>query len=76
MIRAANDSAIQGAARVTREKFGGPLIVGKWVRLKIPLGPPGSKLPAGQKVLKVSPQENNRMAGNVLHMDNVFFSAN
>jgi hypothetical protein len=72
---AANDSAIPGANVVTMEKFGGPLVVGKFVRLKIPLGIAGYNLPAGQKVLKFNVQENNPMPGNVFYIDNAFFSA-
>jgi hypothetical protein len=73
---AANDSAIPGANVVTMEKFGGPLVVGSWVRLKIPLGIAGYNLPAGQSVLKFSAQENIEHPGNVFYVDNVFFSAN
>lgn len=71
----ANDSAIPGETMVTLEKFGGPLVIGQWVKLKIALGAGGYNLPAGVKVLKFNVQENNPIAGNVYYIDNVYFSA-
>lgn len=69
----ASDSAIPGAQEVTMEKFGGPLVVGSWVRLKIPLGSTGYNL-GGVPVLKFNAQENIEHPGNIFYFDNVFFS--
>jgi hypothetical protein len=70
----ATDSAIPGANVVTMEKFGPALVVGQWITYKIPLGAAGYNI-AGVKVLKFNVQENNPIVGNIIYVDNVFFSA-
>jgi hypothetical protein len=71
----ANDDPIPGQlGGFAWEKFGGPLVVGSFVRLKIPLGAAGFNI-AGDPVLKFNVQENIEHIGNVFYFDNVFFSA-
>jgi hypothetical protein len=72
---AANDGPIPGQiGGIVWEKFGGPLVVGKFVRLKLPLGPACFNI-EGASVLKWNFQENNPIPGNKFYVDNAFFSA-